>query len=271
MKILPFILIILLSCQTDEELIPEHKIIAKVNDKILSSDRVDDAIPGFTNTVLNEDLKIKFVKNWINQSLLYQDAVKNRIVLNESDNYQIEQFRQQIIIQKYLSQHTKNITITEKEINDYYILNSGEFKRNFSEIHLSHLYVPNRINSLFKEIAGTSSLLDIIDKYHLDKSPHKILLNGDLGYIQEETINPILLKQINRKTLSTIVGPIRIENGYHFIQVIDRKNEGTVYPLSRVKDIIRNRLLIQKRAILEENIINDLTLKNTIMNKLTGK
>ncbi|MCB0278190.1 MAG: peptidylprolyl isomerase [Calditrichaeota bacterium] len=271
MKNYIFVCLMLIACQPDADLIPEHKVIAQVNDKALSSDRVDDAIPGFTNTVLNDDLKIKFVKNWINQTVLYQEALKNRIELTDAELYQLEQYREQLIVQKYLNNIAKSISVSDKEINDYYILNSGEFKRNHAEIHLSHLYVPNRINTLFKEISESSSLVEIINKYHMDKQPYKILLNGDLGYIQEETINPIILKQISRATLSTIVGPIRIENGYHFIQVIDRKNEGTVYPLSRVKEDIRERLMIQKRAEMEETLINDLSSNYTIINKLTGK
>ena len=94
------------------------------------------------------------------------------------------------------------------------------------------------------------------------------MLNGDLGYIREDIINPQLLKRIKRTSISTIIGPVRIDNGYHFVQVIDRKNAGTVYPFSRVKDSIKERLMIEKRSQLEERIINNLIGQYTIVNKL---
>ena len=131
-----------ISCEPDPDFVPEHKVIAQVNQDALNADRVEEAIPSFTNTVLNEDLKTKYIKHWINQSILFQEASKQRYALSEADYFEIRQFSKQLIINKYLDEQSKKISVSDNEINDYYLLNSGEFKRNYTEVHISHLFVP---------------------------------------------------------------------------------------------------------------------------------
>ncbi len=77
--------------------------------------------------------------------------------------------------------------------------------------------------------------------------------NGDLGYVEVDKLRPELRRAIRGTKTGIIYGPIRTEEGYHFIQVLDRKPANSFRSLDLVRSEIVDLLKIEKKQQMIKN------------------
>lgn len=268
------ILLAVLSCNNDNSIIPEHKIVARVNNDLLNIDYIEKRIPSIANGSQSDDVKNDMIKDWIERSAVYQEASKLGYSINDDEGYRLKEIEKDIIVQRFLTDQFKDIRVSEKEISDFYILHADEYKRMADEVHLVHLYLAERSNVLFQKIRTAPNLISVISEYNLENAEFEIMVNGDLGYVRKDMLNPLFLKEIKRYGMSRIIGPLKINKSYHFLQVLGEKKAGTRLELSRVREEISQRILIEKIDKLKDQIVTDIKSKYTIINnsnKIKGK
>ena len=271
----------MLACEPDRIQTPEHKIVARVNNDVLSTDHLEQILAQYNSDISHNDTKQKFVKQWISNTVIYQEALKSGYTLSETDKFRIAQLQKDLIIRQYLNNRMKEIEILDNDILMYYQTHKEEFKREENEIRLAHFFLDSKEIAISEYLKTTKDLLATIKKFHLEKTKDGMVINGDLGYQKETEINTAFLKRItipkkkrsrrNRKKSykdGDIVGPIKISGRYHFIQVLDRKKAGTYYSVEHVKDIIKERLLLMKMDDENKNIIEAIKSKYIIVNNL---
>ena len=101
--------------------------------------------------------------------------------------------------------------------------------------------------------------MDIITKNFLDSQSNKLLeKNGDLGYVQINSLRSELKRRVSSAVPERIYGPIKIENGNYYFQIKDKQAAKSIRDLELVEEKIRMRLSLDKR----EQIINDILESN---------
>lgn len=203
------------------------------------------------------------------------------------------QLRRQISINKLLQASLDaGVTVTEKEITDYYEQYKNHFRIIETQFHVAHILVTPRqdpeVRNLRNDDAANDSqarsktqLLrerlragedfgDLARNYSED--PATALSGGDLGYFPEsalESVHAAVRGVLRGMEPGQVAGPVRTPEGYELIKLLERESPGQ-RQLSdpQVKESIRSRLLRQKRQVLEMAYIEQARNRARVTNYL---
>lgn len=260
----------LISCQNTQ---PDPlEIVAKVGDNYLTRETINSLIPENLSDEDRNSLIKNLVEKWIEREVLAQTAIKEGIKLTPNNNWQVESVKLEMYASKLLSEKIpKDYTITDKEIEDYYNSNQNQFERKNDEVHIVHLFLENLDKVIVSEIKQSNALIEVIQKNFLDRQVSQVIEpNDDLGYVELNKLRPELRRAIRGTKTGTIYGPIRTKEGYHFLQVLDRKPAKTIRNLDLVRDEIIDILKIEKRKqrikSYKENIRKDFQIETFYSN-----
>jgi len=225
------------------------EIVARVGDAYLTRDMVLSLTP---ETLEREDREFfihRIVEQWVDNQTLARKAAQEGMELSPREIWQIRNLDADMLASKFLdSKMRASFPVAEGEIEEYYTANPGQFKRKMDEVHLVHLYFEQLDNTIVNEIRQSKSLPEVIKKNYLDRQVNRIVEpNGDLGYVPVEQLREKFKQAIRGAQSGGIYGPIRTEDGYHFLQVLDRQPAGSLKTLELVHDEIATRLQIARR------------------------
>lgn len=237
-----FLLIIALAAGCKGTAPQERDIVAKVDNAYLTRDIVMALIPENLNGEDREFFLKRIVEQWIDNQTLAQKARQEGIELSAKDEWQLSNLTTDMLATKYLDSKIKeNFIPTDKDVEDYYNANPEQFKREYNEVHLVHVYFEQLDKTISGEIRRSKSLMDVIEKNYLDRQINRVLEpNGDLGYVPEDQLRDKFKQAIRGTKTGVIYGPIRADGGYHYLQVLDRQKAGAIRNL----DLVRNEIII---------------------------
>lgn len=263
-----FSAIYLLSCEQQPE--ESDELVAQVNDSYLLINQLNYLVPENIDPELNLALKKNLISKWVDDEILYQVALDDGMRLDEKEQFLVDKYSKSLLIQRYLSlKIDRNYRISQKEIEDYYKEHDNEFIFTDNVVRIVHLLMEQKDNAIFKEIRESKSLLEIIKKYYFDNKSTTERPNGDLGYLPVSALPSDFMKVINRMKTGAISSPISSDQGYHFIQLIERQKKGNIKDQELVQDKIILRLKKEKRQMELERLLKDLKDKSQIQTYLS--
>ena len=262
------LLTILLSCEKEKK--APQGFIAQVNDHYLLNKHLQYSVPPGLNSETAFALKNNLISRWIEGEVLFQTAIAEGVTLSDKDRYLLHEYEKSLYIEKYLAQKLdRDYKVSEKEIENYYKEHLREFKRTEDEVHLVHLLMEQRDNAIFKEIKGAENLNVIIEKYYFNEKSMPERPNGDLGYVPIHSLDERFVKVLKRMKTGAISSPIKTEQGYHFIQLLDWQKKGSTIALDLVRNEIILRLKREKRQEEKKRLLRELKEKAQIQTYLS--
>jgi len=270
-KILPDILLFMLTlvilfagCQSKS--IPDIEIIAKVNDQYLTRDQLFKWMPPNLPEEQKAIVARQYIDRWVQKTSMAMTAEKEGVELSPYEDWSIENLKKEMLVQRYIdAKLPRDIIITDEEISNYYDKNKDEFIRDQNEVHLVQLYLENLDNAIAEEIRELKSLKEVIEKNFLENQVNRMVeKNGDLGYVPVENLRPEIQRIVRTGNTGKIYGPIKIESGYYYFQMMDKQKAGSYRSLDLMKDEIRTRLISIKREKLSENLAKKIAEKMDI-------
>jgi parvulin-like peptidyl-prolyl isomerase len=240
---------------------------------------------GFSPSIFNENdpqvvkLKKSILDNLVSRELLYMEASKNPPKdLNKQVDEQLNQIKgnfkseeefqnylskmntsekevknnlsKNIILENYVTSISDKITVSDKEIKEYYNKNKDEFKQE-EQVRASHIIISSKngekvaqekINKIYSEIKEGLSFEEAAKKYSEDGSANT---GGDLGFFRRG----MMVKEFEDVAFNTKKGeiskPFKTEFGYHILMVTDKKEEKQL-SLEEAKETIKNNLIAEK-------------------------
>lgn len=235
-----------ISCQPDKD--DNENVIAQVNDAYVTLEELQSRIPEGTGDELRSALMRQFMEQWVEEEIFYQTAINEQIELSKNQTIMVENYRRNLLIQSYIEDKiSKPYRILDKEIEDYYNLHKEEFIWSDDHAHIIHLVMENRDSKIFSEIRKSKDLLDIIKSYffEIQSTPSRPI--GDLGYVKVSDLDENIAKKIKQIKTGAISSPIKLPDGYHFIQLLDFQKAKSQQDFEIVKDEIILRLKIAYR------------------------
>lgn len=240
------LLSLILGCQSEKD--KSGNVIAQVNDAYITLEELESKIPDGSNEEIKLALMRQFMEQWVEEEIFYQTALNENLEYTEKELLIIKDYKRRLLIQSYIeSKINKNYRVLDKEIEDYYRQHKDEYVWNEDNVHIIHLVIENRENKIFSEIRKSKDLLEIIKSYYFDMQSTSSRPVGDLGYIEISDLPDPLAKKVKELSTGTISRPIKLTDGYHFIQLLDFQKKGNYKNLDIAKDEIRLRLNIVKR------------------------
>ncbi|MFC1548418.1 peptidylprolyl isomerase [Candidatus Omnitrophota bacterium] len=196
--------------------------------------------------------KKEFLDEIVNDTLLYQEAV--RVGLNNDKDVQkvIEQARRKIMIARLLKDKVDDrIIINEEDIVTFYNDNSDKYMT--PEImRVSHILVQNQedADSVLEELVNGKSFESLAKAKSVDPTAQR---GGDIGYFPKGQLMPRFEEACSQLEIGEISGVVKTKLGYHIIKLTDRRAP-ELRPLEKVREDIESRL----RMVNRQKLFNDL-------------
>ncbi len=206
--------------------------------------------------------KGEFLEDLINDTLLYQEAIKEGFHKDEDVKKVIQEARKKILIARLLKDKVDDtISISEEDIQVFYDKNKEKYKT--PEImRASHILVPKRETAelILSEINEGTSFEDMARAKSVDPTAQRA---GDIGYFPKGQLMPDFEKACSVLEVNEISGVVKTKLGYHIIKLTDRKAPQVV-PLDRVRDKIRQEIRTAERQRVFNELLDRLRKETDI-------
>ena len=236
---------------------PSSPPVAKVGNSVLTLEMINDVLDPENSQKIGFDEMKDYVERWAERELLYKEAIKRGLKEDPFIKEELSNLQMELIIDKLLDlEIERKLEITDDEIEDYYKRNSQYFQFLENEYKYERIKVKIRSDSRTVERAlkGNKKFSEISREV---KNVSFVNSSTSNIYIEESQIPPELLGTISAMKVGTWK-MIRLKDGYHFVNLIDKRNKGDVMDLSLVKNNIISRILAQKRKEKYNQLINSL-------------
>jgi len=193
----------------------------------------------------NKDLRAKFLDNIVKKRLLVKEAKAEGIKEDQEMQRKIAQFRDELILDRYLQKALKDIKVTDAEAREYYQNHKEEFKTE-EQVRARHILVKDKAQAqkILKELQNGADFAQLAKKYSIDKATAE--KGGELGFFtRKDVVKPFSDVAFSLKPgqLSPVV---KTPFGYHIIQVEEVK-PAKQKSFDEVKNEIKSQLLQEKR------------------------
>ena len=239
-KYIPLLLIILLltNCSKKQN---KSNFIARVDESYLSKNDLTEILERkkLENNLDPNTLK-SVVTKWVKDEIIFQRAKKEHFDKDKNIKKKVEEYYRSLVLDEYLKNHFQsNVTISNKEIEDFYNTNKEMYLLDKKALKISHVFVEdyndaNVIKSILQSI-DVNKKKELHEKYNFEI---RIIKKGEVV----KDINTELFERSNAR----IVGPVSSNYGFHIIEILEKYKTGEYLPLSFVRDDIYEKIMQQK-------------------------
>ena len=235
--------------------------IVTVNGKAITSEEVNEALMQATQgrfTSLPKDkqqeMGQRMVQELVMQEVVYSDAKKQGIEKSKEFKDELakvtEQIKKRLAVQLWQKKVADKISVSDKEISDYYNKNKAEFQEK-DRVHAYHILVKtedeaNKLISQLKYLKGAELENKFIALAKTNSTGPSASKGGDLGVFTQGQMVPAFDKAVFGMDVGTITTtPVKTEFGYHVIY-LKEKQAARLLSLNEVKNFIAQRLKMDK-------------------------
>jgi peptidyl-prolyl cis-trans isomerase C len=222
-------------------------------------DRLDNLPPQYAAYYSSEEGKAKLLKQLIDEKLLFLEAKANGYSDKAEVNKMTERFKQDVMTNLYLKEQLKEVSVTDKDIKDYYETNKTRFSQPES-VRASHILVKTEAeaNKLLGELNKGAAFEDVAKKNSTCPSAAK---GGDLDFFTRgQMVKPFEDAAFALKVGDITKKPVQTQFGWHIIKLTDRK-AAQQKALEDVQGDIRNELMQEKQKESIDSILKKLEEK----------
>jgi len=235
--------------------------LVTVNGKAITSDEVNDALMQATQgrfSTLPQDkqqeLGQRILQEMVMQEVVYADAKKQGIDKSKEFKDELskvtEQIQKRLAVQIWQKRVADKVSVSEKEISNYYNKNKAEFHEK-DRVHAYHILVKNedeanKLISQIKFLKGADLENKFIALAKSNSTGPSAQKGGDLGTFAQGQMVPAFDKVVfsmNEGTITTT--PVKTEFGYHIIYLKEKK-PARMLALNEVKNFILQRIKMDK-------------------------
>jgi hypothetical protein len=252
----------------------KQEAIARVYDKYLYKDELKNLIPKGTGANDSIEITTAYINNWVRQELLLKQAEDNLDESNRDFSKQIEQYRNSLIIYTYESELVKqklDTVVQISEIESYYNENQNNF-------HLRENIVLASYVILKKESALVTKMKSLLQSNREgDKEKLQTLCQENEADFSINDGTWISFSDLTRKIPLTVDDQqeflsknkfyeVKDSTTVYFVAISAYKSKESISPLNFEIENIRTIILNKRKAVLldqmEDDLIGDATKSN---------
>ena len=235
--------------------------LVTVNGADITQNDVDTELMQATQGRFNEvpaDKQIEFRKQVLQQliakELVYSDAKKTGVLNSKEfkDEYKniLEIAKKNVAIQVWQKLQLDKISVSDKEMKDYYATNKEEFNEKES-VHARHILVKEEaeakaIIAELKSLKGDALKDKFMDLAKTKSTGPSGPKGGDLGFFVSGQMVPEFNEAVFKLKVRTVTeAPVKTQFGYHIIYLEEKKAAAT-RAFAEVKSVIDQRLKLEK-------------------------
>ena len=248
-------------CGGDTSRTDEH-VYATVNDALLTESGLRAYVPSDIYSMLTPENKREVVREWIEQELLYQEALEHGIHEERDIARILENVKRDLIITEFLERSlVMNDIIPETLLEAYYESHKDYFIRQSDEYSIRYALFDNLLDGqrFYNSVKSGTSFSELAVKSSLDPSA---VDGGNLGIIGEQSVEPSVWEAIVN-TFDTlgdgrISNPFSVIDGYGIVIVDAVYKRGTIREFEQVRNQVLDYYRLERREEEKANLIRRL-------------
>ena len=192
----------------------------------------------------------EFLDIYINQKVLYSEAVRRGIDRRKDVVEKTENFKKQVIGQTFGQEILKSLKVSDSEVENYY----RRHKHEYEQISISEIFIKTEPDSGItkegalakaEEVSGRAKAgenwEELVKRFSDEEVPGK--KGGKAGYIQRGKFGPDIDERLFRMEKGEITNPLEVDGGYYIIKI----EEGAQYPpYGQLRRKIESQLINEK-------------------------
>ncbi|MCU0342972.1 MAG: hypothetical protein MUF28_04020 [Ignavibacterium sp.] len=226
------------------------------------------AFNGFHVTQLDSEVVLQKlnqrVKRFVEEQLITEEAFKSGLQHTPQVRNDLQIWKENYLAQLYFNNNLDSIKITDNDVYNYYInelVNASNIR--LLNIRLVSINDLDEVSNIFDLLKEGKDFGGIVKSY--GRTDSLVNENGETG------LKPLLLlgyvgSVASDLELYKIYGPIKRNNAYTILQVIERQESSDTLKLSfdSIKDQLRNDLRFNKLNDRLKKITSDLAQQNNV-------
>jgi peptidyl-prolyl cis-trans isomerase C len=230
-----------------------------INHECLTERDIEYQIPDAYRGAVTPEEKKEYVKRWIRNEIIYQEAKRQKVDQDKKVKSLVKQGIKDILVKEFIDQKLKDkLKVTEEEARRYYQQNRQQFAWEDDYVRISHIFIQGMSGATLADLLlkEGNKFEDIALKMSEDETTKK--KGGDLGFVRTQDLSPEIAEFASKLKEEEISPPIQTSYGYEIIRVTDRRQKGSHKGFQWAKEEIINSLTLQYRQREIENILEQL-------------
>lgn len=242
----------------------DQRVVARVGGSVLRMEDLRAAFPDNPRLGLSEAQVRSYVQRWINTELLAQEAQRRGLAQNPKVKRQLADLRREVLATAALEQESADsLVVTEEELRAYFEKHREAFSRAEDEYLLQEILVRTwgEATQLRTRLLSGENFDSLARESSLAPSA---VQGGFTGYLRRIQMPVEVAQQVTHAPLERVLAPIKTEAGYYLIKVVDSKPAGSIRDFSEVRDLVRERVVIEKSKNLQRELLNRLRARRSV-------
>ena len=235
--------------------------MAKVGSSVLTLDDLYKSIPPEYSDFITREQIVNYVKQWIDNKILYHEAQRLKIDREEAIVERLKKMKEDLLCAEMISRNavpTQEVRIPEDMIATYYAENKSKFVREKNVAKYLQIVVDD-INTAGKIRSQVTpdNFLYLASQYSKMQPPDV----HNVPYVRLDDIPPEIAQEISATKVNGTTNVVKTAMGFCIIRVLDKQPKGTLCQLSEVRDDIINILTTKMQNAALERLISQLRSK----------
>ncbi len=217
--------------------------------------------------------------NQLVRSVLVQKLVLSKVAEAKYDEQpevkaQLERVRQTTLVESYLQKQAEPMESfpNDAELELFYNESKAALQQSkkyrLAQIYLTNANAKTKLEALRKALAGRKPDFSSLANEFSDETA-SASKGGEIGWVADTDVQPEIRTLLPKLTLNAISEPIKMEDGWHVVRVLDSKAPYTPL-LDEVRAQLRQQMRSDKIKINTKEVLAKLLQENPLsINELT--
>ena len=253
-----FVLLIMVGCNK----INDEDVIARVNKEVLTIDQLKANFSENQWNDLDRDEKMRFVDEWIDLTVLAQEA--DKIKLSDLDEIQqkIELAEKNVKANALLAQKLTEIEISEDDLFDYYKLHKSKYQSQYKQYKLQRIFLREKamLDSVLQIIKSGMKFTDATKLYSEENIGKD---GGYTGFLGRKDMEPVVWDAI-QELQKWQYRSVEVEDGFYIVRYYETRDVTDEMPFTELKQEIWKIVEQEKKMELYETYLYELKTTSDI-------
>ena len=204
---------------------------------------------------MDHNFKVRVLDELVKNALLAQEAKRRGLEQDKDVIEVVRRYKQTILAEKLKNDVTKNIYVTDIEVQEFYNKNREALK-GLPEFKVREIVVDTeaKAKELSMRLLQGEDFANLAQANSVVESAKK---GGDLGFISynPDTKFDKFWAAVGALDAGGVSNPIKGPDGKYYILKLDAKREGEAIPLAKIKDELKKRLEDNKMSEKIEEVV----------------
>lgn len=234
--------------------------LAQVNEDILSLEGFKSTFSEEEWNKLSSEHKKKYVEDWVNVTLLAQEADQTGLGKETATRQRIEYATKKIKANALIAQKLSQIQVTDDQLFNYYRIHQADFTKNRMEYNVQRIFLKDKIaaEALYEKIAGGTSFDEAVFSYSQENLRDNF---GNMGFVNAIGADS-LFWQAARKLRDKELGLLAAGGGWYIIRHISTREGTEPAGFEEYRAEIRTRILLDKQEDIYQSLLRELKMRN---------